>query len=207
MSPTYGGWGGRYVWRQPSRRAARRSGRRAATRIPAATTRATPCVGIDGKTHTSDQATIWRWRDGVPARLRGAHGLDDQDVARRESQSRGRRERQAGKAPIMIDARVGVAVDARCGGHARSGRQRARATRGSSIRKPAPASPHARYSERRRADLEPRVAIDNPAAARITVTPRIAGIAHIILAVEDDGTPSLTSYRRVILTIKAGAAR
>ena len=28
-----------------------------------------------------------------------------------------------------------------------------------------------------------------------------AGTAHIILAVSDDGTPSLTSYRRVILTI------
>ena len=28
------------------------------------------------------------------------------------------------------------------------------------------------------------------------------GTAHIILAVEDNGSPSLTSYRRVILTIK-----
>ncbi len=28
--------------------------------------------------HTSNQATIWRWRDGVSERLRGANGLDDQ---------------------------------------------------------------------------------------------------------------------------------
>jgi hypothetical protein len=34
------------------------------------------------------------------------------------------------------------------------------------------------------------------------VHPKVAGIAHVILAVEDNGTPSLTSYRRVILTIR-----
>jgi cellulose-binding protein len=33
--------------------------------------------------------------------------------------------------------------------------------------------------------------------------PRVAGIAHIILAVEDDGRPSLTAYRRTILNIAA----
>ena len=38
--------------------------------------------------------------------------------------------------------------------------------------------------------------------ARDVVTPRVAGVAHVILAVEDDGTPTLTSYRRVIVTIK-----
>jgi len=46
-----------------------------------------------------------------------------------------------------------------------------------------------------------RVAIENPTSALATVTPQAAGIAHVILAVEDNGTPSLTSYRRVILTI------
>jgi cellulose-binding protein len=49
----------------------------------------------------------------------------------------------------------------------------------------------------------PRVTLQNAAAARVTVAPHIAGTAHIILAVEDDGSPTLTSYRRVILTIKA----
>ena len=39
-------------------------------------------------------------------------------------------------------------------------------------------------------------------SSRVTVMPRIAGTAHIIVAVEDSGSPTLTSYRRVILTIK-----
>jgi hypothetical protein len=31
----------------------------------------------------------------------------------------------------------------------------------------------------------------------------VAGVAHVILAVEDQGTPSLTSYRRIVLNIAA----
>jgi hypothetical protein len=30
----------------------------------------------------------------------------------------------------------------------------------------------------------------------------VPGVAHIILVVEDDGAPSLTSYRRIILEIE-----
>jgi hypothetical protein len=37
------------------------------------------------------------------------------------------------------------------------------------------------------------------------VTPKAEGLAHVILAVEDSGTPSLTSYRRVVIRMKPGA--
>jgi hypothetical protein len=47
----------------------------------------------------------------------------------------------------------------------------------------------------------PRVTLESAGTSRVTVTPRIAGTAHVILAVTDDGTPSLTSYRRVVLRI------
>jgi hypothetical protein len=46
------------------------------------------------------------------------------------------------------------------------------------------------------------VTLENASTPRATVVPRTAGIAHIILAVEDDGSPPLTSYRRVILSVK-----
>jgi hypothetical protein len=32
------------------------------------------------------------------------------------------------------------------------------------------------------------------------------GVAHVILAVTDEGTPNLTSYRRIILTVHGGTA-
>jgi hypothetical protein len=44
----------------------------------------------------------------------------------------------------------------------------------------------------------------SPKAAATLVTP---GVAHVILAVEDNGTPSLTSYRRVIVRSPSEAAR
>ena len=52
----------------------------------------------------------------------------------------------------------------------------------------------------------PRVVLDHADTPRVTVTPKVAGIAHVVLAVEDDGAPPLTSYRRVILRIAPGAA-
>jgi hypothetical protein len=35
-----------------------------------------------------------------------------------------------------------------------------------------------------------------------TVVAKAPGIAHVILAVEDSGTPSLTSYRRIIVNMR-----
>jgi hypothetical protein len=34
----------------------------------------------------------------------------------------------------------------------------------------------------------------------------MAGIAHVILAVEDTGTPPLTAYRRIVLHMKPAPA-
>jgi len=53
-------------------------------------------------------------------------------------------------------------------------------------------------------ELPARVTLDAATTARVTVTPRVPGTTHVILAVEDDGQPTLTSYRRVILDIKPG---
>ena len=47
-----------------------------------------------------------------------------------------------------------------------------------------------------------RVTLSGDTTSKVTVTPRVAGTAHVILAVEDEGTPTLTSYRRVIITMR-----
>jgi hypothetical protein len=36
----------------------------------------------------------------------------------------------------------------------------------------------------------------------VTLTRSVPGVAHVILQVENNGTPSLTSYRRVIVYAK-----
>jgi len=51
----------------------------------------------------------------------------------------------------------------------------------------------------------PRVTVTNGNSAVATITPNTPGVAHVILAVTDNGEPALTSYRRVILTIQSAS--
>ena len=50
--------------------------------------------------------------------------------------------------------------------------------------------------------VTPSIRIQQPTAIKTSVFPDVAGTAHVILAVEDSGSPRLTSYRRVIVRIK-----
>ena len=59
--PSWGGWGGRYLFRQPYGESARHldAGWR---RLRARHLAGRACSARDGKLYLSDQATIWRWR-------------------------------------------------------------------------------------------------------------------------------------------------
>ncbi|MDD2341512.1 MAG: DUF1593 domain-containing protein, partial [Tolumonas sp.] len=61
QSPSWGGWGGRYIYRQPygETHAIWTQGGDYFPRVTSADT----VTGNDGKEHTSDQASIWRWRN------------------------------------------------------------------------------------------------------------------------------------------------
>jgi len=54
-------------------------------------------------------------------------------------------------------------------------------------------------------DVMPSGCATRDSRSTATVVPNTAGVAHVILAVTDNGRPSLTSYRRVILTIQGPA--
>ncbi len=203
MSPTYGGWGGRYVWRQPSGEP-RPFWTQGGDSYPGSDNSRDTVVGTDGRSYTSDQATIWRWRTAFQHDFAARMDWTIKDVREANHNPEVVVNGQPGKAPLTVEATVGVALTLDAAG--------TRDPDGNGLKyswffypEAGTGIPARPVSLRRRTDLEPRVAIDDPAAAKITVTPRVAGIAHIILAVEDDGTPSLTSYRRVILTIKPGA--
>ncbi len=202
MSPTYGGWGGRYVWRTyygETRPAWTQGG----DSFPGRDNSRDTVTGVDGQVYTSDQATIWRWRTAFQhdfaARMawtiNGARDANHNP----EIVVNG----QAGKAPLGLDATVGVplTLDATGtrdpDGNALSYSWFFYPEAGTGV----PGQPVATGPPARRPS--PRVTLAGEQTARVTVTPRVTGTAHIILAVEDDGTPTLTSYRRVILTIRA----
>lgn len=158
-----------------------------------------PVVGVDGKRYTSDQATIWRWRQAFQHDFAARMDWTIEDVAHANHNPDVVVNGQDGKAPLMLDAVAGtpVVLDAsKSSDRDRNGLQYSwffHPEAGSGL-------PSAGGG---RAAPTPRVTVTNGNAAVATVTPNTPGAAHVILAVTDDGVPALTSYRRIVLTIAA----
>jgi len=219
ISPAYGGWGGRYVWRQPSGEP-RAFWTQGGDSYPGRDSSRDTVVGDDGRAYTSDQATIWRWREAFQHDFAARMAWTISGLADANHNPEVVLNGQLGRGPVAIDATVDTSfvLDAAGtrdpDGHAVRYRWSFYAEAGAGIpgaplvtpgARPASAAAHADGIPSAPAGgptaLPPRVEISNPEGPIVTVTPRAAGIAHIILAVEDSGTPSLTSYRRVILRI------
>jgi hypothetical protein len=223
MSPTYGGWGGRYVWRTfygESRPLWTQGG----DSFPGRDNSKDTVTGVDGRTYTSDQATIWRWRSAFQNDFAARMDWTIKEPGLANHNPEVVVNRQPGKAPIRIDATVGVPVTLDAAGsrdpdgHALkyswffypeggtgipgqpvfAGGLVPVGGGGTAGEGGIPSAPEGGPRE-----PPARVVIQDPTAPRITVSPRVAGTAHIILAVTDDGSPSLSAYRRIILTIRA----
>ncbi|MEO5822471.1 MAG: nucleoside hydrolase-like domain-containing protein [Vicinamibacteraceae bacterium] len=216
MSPTYGGWGGRYVWRQPSGES-RPFWTQGGDSYPGRDSSRDTVIGTDGQAHTTDQATIWRWRDAFQrdfaARMAWASGRGSNHNPRIIVNT------ESGTAPLTLIAPVGtpVLLDATGttdpDGHALTYRWFFYPEAGTGI----PGQPVLAARPRvggggdaaaggipSAPDGGPpqppvRVKLAAATASRAAATLLVPGVAHVILEVTDNGTPNLTSYRRVIL--------
>jgi hypothetical protein len=174
------GWGGRYELRRCY----------GETRPIWSNSRDT-VTGADGKEYTSDQATIWRWR----------RAFQHDFAARMDWCVKGPKEanhnpavvvnRVPGKGVVRIKTRPGSAVKLSAAGTTDPD--------GDNLRYHWFAYPEA-------GTFPGRVTVAGGRGPEATVTVHGAGkgTAHVILAVEDDGQPSLTAYRRVILDVDDG---
>jgi hypothetical protein len=207
MSPAYGGWGGRYVWRRPSGEP-RPFWTQGGDSYPGRDSSRDTVVGADGKTYTSDQATIWRWRTALQHDFAARMDWTIKDAREANHNPRVVVNGRAGTEPLTVEAQVDAPLLLDAAGttdpdgdaltfhwffypEAGAGIPGQPVVTGRLPRAPAPGTPP-----------PPRVVVDNRAGGQATVVPKVAGIAHVILAVEDGGSPSLTSYRRVILEIR-----
>lgn len=203
LRPDWGGWGGRYLYRQPygETHSIWTQGGDLFTRVTSQDT----VTGIDGKTYTSDQATIWRWRTAFQNDFAARMSWTIDDARHANHNPIVEVNGHPGTAPIYLDATVGqpLTLDATRTHDPDSGQ-------------------HLHYTwflypeaGSTRANLS-AVSIAGAVTSKATVTPTAVcrpmwlplgppckgdGIAHIILAVTDDGSPQLTSYRRIILTV------
>ena len=204
-SPSWGGWGGRYVYRQPygeTRKLWTQGGDAFAREWSKDTV-----VGVDGRRHTSNQATIWRWREAFQHDFEARMSWTVKSYRRANHNPLVRVNGSKGTAPVTLDAQVGKPV-----------RLDAAGTRD-------PDGDRLRYRwffyrEAGAGTGQSRATVDlsRSAGSRTTVTPTstcppawlpdvpctaATGLAHVIVAVTDKGSPSLTSYRRVILRVRA----
>jgi hypothetical protein len=199
--PDWGGWGGRYIYRQPygETHPIWTQGGDLFQRVTSQDT----VTGTDGIAHTSDQATIWRWREAFQNDFAARMSWTVGDFAHASHNPIVEVNGQAGTAPIEMDVDVGqpVVLDA--------GRSVDPDGRGLHFN-------WFQYAEAGSADGNLSVVtLTNADIARATVRadavcrpawlPLIpckgVGTAHIILAVTGAGTPRLTSYRRIILHV------
>lgn len=206
--PDWGGWGGRYIFRQPygETHPIWTQGGDLFSRV----TSQDGVTGIDGRQYISDQATIWRWRaayqNDFAARMDWT--VNDYKHANHNPvlEVNGRR----GTGPIFLDVKVGQQLTLDAAGSYDPDGQRIQYR-------------WFHYSEAGSTEGSlAAIAISGADTAKAVVTPTATcrpawlnrgttcsseGVAHIILAATDDGSPKLTSYRRVVLTVHADRSK
>lgn len=222
MSPSYGGWGGRYVWRRFYGET-RPFWTQGGDSYPGRDSSRDTVTGSDGRQYTSDQATIWRWRTAFQHDFAARMDWTVRAPGDANHNPLVVVNGQAGRAPVLVNATAGVPLTLDAAGtrdpdgHTLKYTWMFYSEAGTGI----PGQPVVAGGLRALfapptgeggipsapaggpPEPAPRLQLSNSNAPRVTVTPHIAGTAHVILIVEDDGSPSLTAYRRVILTIAA----
>ncbi len=201
-NPSWGGWSGRYIWRQPygETHSIWTQGGDMFRRV----TSEDSVTGMDGKTYISDQATIWRWRTAFQNEFAARMDWTIKPYAQANHNPSVVVNGKDGTSPVTIEAQVGQPILLDAG--------QSKDPDGNKL--------SYKWFHYEEAGFVPGVnmaaitiAQRNAPKTAVTVTsacrpvwrpmnrPCPNGVAHLILAVTDNGSPALTSYRRVILNV------
>jgi Protein of unknown function (DUF1593) len=202
--PDWGGWGGRYIYRQPygETHALWTQGGDEFMRVNSQDT----VIGAEGKEHVSDQASIWRWREAFQNDFAARMTWTVADFAHANHNPIAVVNGKGGTAPIDIDATAGQSITLDASQSSDPDGQQL-SYRWFHYAEAGVADGNLAALTLTGADT-PRVTIHADSPCRAPWLPLVpcrgSGVAHIILAVTDNGSPRLTSYRRVILHVNPG---
>ena len=206
-NPGWGGWGGRYIVRQPQHEP-HPIWSNGEDFYPGNPNAADTVTGVDGKQYTSNQTTVWRWREAFQHDFAARMAWSIKDFAAANHNPQVVVNGEDGQQAIFLTAKPGdvLTLDAAGSkdpdGDKLSYRWFLYPEAGSASAQPVAVS-----------DVQGRRGEDNlnaPAVLtladgnkpRAAVKAQRAGTEHLILAVTDNGKPSLTSYRRIIVSVK-----
>lgn len=207
-NPSWGGWGGRYIYRQPYGES-RSIWTQGGDWFPRVTS-ADAVVGVDGKEYTSDQATIWRWRNQFQNDFAARMDWTIKPFAQANHHPKANVNGQDGTGVITIEAKTGdnISLDASASkdpdGNKLSYRWYHYKEAGYSgeVGKPGLADISIKDADQSKTSIAINKACREGWLADPRATCPQGGEAHVILEVTDDGLPALTSYRRVIIHVK-----
>jgi hypothetical protein len=207
-NPSWGGWGGRYVFRQPygETHAIWTQGGDWFGRVTSADT----VKGADGQEHTSDQATIWRWRNQFQNDFAARMDWTIKSFAQANHHPVAVVNGEGGKDVLYIKAKPGdrVVLDASQSSDPDKNKlsyhwfHYREAGYSGEVGKPGLADVTVTAANTSKTTIQVNKACREGWLADPRAT-RSSGVAHIILEVTDHGTPQLTSYRRVIIQVDA----
>nr|WP_255490450.1 DUF1593 domain-containing protein [Duganella sp. SG902] len=202
--PGWGGWGGRYIYRKPYGET--RSIWTQGGHVGGGPSSQDEVVGVDGKPHVSDQATVWRWRTAFQNDFSARMDWTVEPFSKANHNPIAIVNGIEGSRPIVVDAEVGKPVILDAGA--------SRDPDGQALHFRWISYPEAGYTLGRHMA---GITLSNAEGPTTTIIPKSVcrpgwlpenmkckdGVAHIVLEVTDTGTLPLTTYRRVILNVRA----
>lgn len=211
MSPGWGGWGGRYIRRQPlsESRPIWTSG---GDFYPGRPNGADTVTGEDGKSYTSNQATIWRWRNAYQNDFAARMDWTVSDYAHANHEPQAIVNGDTTQKPIRIKAKAGetVHLDASMSKDPDNDNLDYHwfvyPEAGSADSDTAPKELISGYGSAEGPSVPPIARVMNGEADAADIKANRSGTTHIILAITDEGSPRLTSYRRIILKVSDSEA-